>query len=224
MKLASPITPATLLRSIAERARWKSTFVADVSVFGGVLAVLYAVFLAGRDWFAPFTPVAHISTDPRVLPLYAAYSLVRIAIAYFLSLLFALGYGFAAAKSKRAATVLLPLLDILQSIPVLSFLPGVMLAMVALFPRRQLGLELGSILLIFTGQAWNIAFSFYASLKAIPRELDEAARLYRFSAWQRFVELELALRDDGTRLEFDDVRGGRLVFPVGVRNVCPRHA
>ncbi len=191
MKIASPITPATLLRSITERARWKSTFLADVSVFGGMLALLYAVFLAGRDWLAPFTPVAHISTSPRMLPLYAAYSLVRIAIAYFLSLLFALGYGFAAAKSRRAASVLLPLLDILQSIPVLSFLPGVMLAMVALFPRRQLGLELGSILLIFTGQAWNIAFSFYASLKAIPRELNEAAQLYRFSSWQRFIELEL---------------------------------
>jgi NitT/TauT family transport system permease protein len=140
---------------------------------------------------APFTPVAHISSSPSALPLYAMYSFVRIAIAYILSLLFALGYGLAAAKSERAAKILLPLLDILQSIPVLSFLPGVMLAMVALFPRRQLGLELGSILLIFTGQAWNIAFSFYASVKGIPRELDEAARLYRFSAWQRFTELEL---------------------------------
>jgi NitT/TauT family transport system permease protein len=135
--------------------------------------------------------VANISASPRALPLYAAYSLVRIAIAYALSMLFALAYGVAAAKSERAAKIMLPLLDILQSIPVLSFLPGVMLAMVALFPGRQLGLELGSILLIFTGQAWNIAFSFYASLKGIPRELDEAARLYRFGKWQRFSELEL---------------------------------
>ena len=82
-------------------------------------------------------------------------------------------------------------LDILQSIPVLSFLPGVMLAMVALFPTRQLGVEFGAILLIFTGQVWNMAFSFYASLKSIPRELREAARIYGFGAWQRFVELEL---------------------------------
>ncbi|HXR09590.1 MAG TPA: ABC transporter permease subunit, partial [Candidatus Acidoferrales bacterium] len=164
---------------------------ADASVFAGLLAILYALFASGRIWFAPFTPVANISSSPRALPLYAAYSFVRIAIAYVLALLFALGYGFAAAKSERAAKILLPLLDILQSIPVLSFLPGVMLAMVALFPRSQLGLELGSILLIFTGQAWNIAFSFYASLKGIPRELDEAARLYRFSVWQRFTELEL---------------------------------
>src|SRR5260221_1652054 len=191
MKIASPIHHQTILRAITERTRWKSSFIADISVFAGILAILYALFVSGRIWFAPFTPVARISSSPRVLPLYAAYSLVRIAIAYVLSLLFALSYGFAAAKSERAARVMLPLLDILQSIPVLSFLPGVMLAMVSLLPRRQLGLELGSAVLIFTGQAWNIAFSFYASLKAIPRELDEAARLYRCSAWQGLVALEL---------------------------------
>jgi NitT/TauT family transport system permease protein len=192
MKIEPILSYQSVLRGISERTKWKSTFVADVSVFAGLLAILYALFASGRIWFAPFTPVANISSSPRALPLYAAYSLVRIAIAYVLSLLFALGYGLAAAKSARAAKILLPLLDILQSIPVLSFLPGVMLAMVALFPGRQLGLELGSILLIFTGQAWNIAFSFYASLKGIPRELDEAARLYRFSEWQRFTELELS--------------------------------
>jgi len=86
---------------------------------------------------------------------------------------------------------MIALLDVLQSIPVLSFLPGVMLAMVALFPTRQLGLEFGAILLIFTGQVWNMAFSFYASLRSIPRELREAARIYGFGGWQRFVQLEL---------------------------------
>ena len=180
-----------ILRAISERTRWKTSFVADVAVFGGILGILYALVVSGRIWLSPFTPVANISSSPRDLPLYAAYSLVRITIAYILALLFALAYGFAAAKSDRAAKILLPLLDILQSIPVLSFLPGVMLAMVALFPGRQIGLELGSVLLIFTGQAWNIAFSFYASMKGIPRELDEAARLYRFSRWQRFSEIEL---------------------------------
>ena len=85
----------------------------------------------------------------------------------------------------------IPLLDILQSIPVLSFLPGVMLAMVAIFPHKQIGVELGSILLIFTGQVWNIAFSFYSSLKGDPREMREAAIIYRFSQWQKFVELDL---------------------------------
>jgi NitT/TauT family transport system permease protein len=119
------------------------------------------------------------------------YSLVRILVAYAISLVFALAYGYVAAKSKRAELVLIPLLDILQSIPVLSFLPGVMLAMVALFPSRQLGVELGSIILIFTGQVWNIAFSFYSSLKTVPRDLREAAIIYRFSRWQRFLELDL---------------------------------
>jgi NitT/TauT family transport system permease protein len=191
MKLQPALHYQSILRTITERTRWKSSLVADVAVFAGLLAILYVLFASGRIWFAPFTPVANISSSPRALPLYAAYSTARIAIAYLLALLFALPYGLAAAKSERAAKIMLPLLDILQSIPVLSFLPGVMLAMVALFPGRQLGLELGSILLIFTGQAWNIAFSFYASLKGIPRELDEAARVYRFSEWQRFSELEV---------------------------------
>ncbi len=163
----------------------------DLAIFAALLGTLYVLFSLGRQWLGPFTPAATISLDPRALPRYAAYSLARIAIAYLLSLGLALGYGYAAARSTRAERWLLPLLDILQSIPVLSFLPGVMLAMVVLFPRRQLGLELGSILLIVTGQAWNMAFSFYSSLKSIPRELDEAARLYRFSRWQRFTELEL---------------------------------
>src|ERR1700716_1963715 len=86
---------------------------------------------------------------------------------------------------------MIPLLDVLQSIPVLSFLPGVMLAMVALFPGRQLGVELGAILLIFTGQVWNMAFSFYASLKSIPKDMREAAKVYGFSWWQRFIQMEL---------------------------------
>jgi NitT/TauT family transport system permease protein len=86
---------------------------------------------------------------------------------------------------------MIALLDILQSIPVLSFLPGVMLSMIALFPSHQLGVELGSILLIFTGQVWNMAFSFYTSLKSMPRELGEAARIYRFGRLQRFLQLEL---------------------------------
>ncbi len=170
---------------------WAGAFLIDVAVFLFVFAAIYGVYAIGHIWFAPAAPQAQISQNPRMLPLYAFYSLVRIALAYVTSLIFALVYGYAAAHSRRAEAVLVPLLDILQSIPVLSFLPGVMLAMVALFPHRQLGVELGSILLIFTGQVWNMAFSFYSSLKTIPRELNEAARIYRFGRWQRFVELDL---------------------------------
>jgi len=172
-------------------SRWAWAFLIDIAVFLLVISAIYGVYALGHLWLAPVTPESHISQNPRILPLYSFYSLMRIAIAYALSLVFALSYGYLAARSRRAEVVLIPLLDILQSIPVLSFLPAVMLAMVALFPHRQLGVELGSILLIFTGQVWNMAFSFYSSLKTIPRELREVARIYRFSRWQRFVELDL---------------------------------
>ncbi|HTP69777.1 MAG TPA: ABC transporter permease subunit [Dongiaceae bacterium] len=172
-------------------ARWAYASLIDVGVFVAVFALIFGMYSIGRSWMGPIRAEAEISQNPSSLPLYALYSLVRILIAYGISLVFALAYGYAAARSRRAELVLIPLLDILQSIPVLSFLPGVMLAMVALFPSRQLGVELGSIILIFTGQVWNIAFSFYSSLKTIPRDLREAAIIYRFSKWQRFSELDL---------------------------------
>ncbi|HUH63188.1 MAG TPA: ABC transporter permease subunit, partial [Terracidiphilus sp.] len=124
-------------------------------------------------------------------PVYAFNSIFRIAIAYVLSLIFAITYGYTAAYNPRIEAWMIALLDILQSIPVLSFLPPVVLAMVALIPGHQLGIELGVILLIFTGQVWNLAFSFYTSIKAIPREMIEASRIYRFSAWQRFWQIEM---------------------------------
>ena len=184
----TPIPPA---QQRPAGSRWSFAFLIDITIFLFIFAAIYGVYAIGRSWLGPVTAQAHISQDPRILPLYALYSLVRIGVAYALSLLFALAYGYIAAKSRRAEVVMVPLLDILQSIPVLSFLPGVMLAMVAIFPHSQIGVELGSILLIFTGQVWNIAFSFYSSLKTQPRELREAAIIYRFSGWQRFVELDL---------------------------------
>jgi NitT/TauT family transport system permease protein len=163
----------------------------DLLMLAGVLALFYGIIAAARSWLGPFTPVVEIHRDPRYLPIYAGYSLLRIGLAYVLSLLFTLIYGYVAAGNPRAEKFMIPLLDVLQSIPVLSFLPGVMLAMVGLFPSRQLGVEMGAILLIFTGQVWNMAFSFYSSLKTIPRDMREAATIYRFSWWQRFVNLEL---------------------------------
>src|SRR5579863_10108972 len=150
----------------------------DVIMFAAGIAMFYGVVIVGRTWFGPFTPSVEISRSPWALPAYAGYSLLRIAIAYLLSLTFTLVYGYVAAYNPRAERFMIPLLDVLQSIPVLSFLPGVMLAMVALFPGRQLGVEAGAILLIFTGQVWNMAFSFYASLKSIPKEMREAAKIY----------------------------------------------
>jgi NitT/TauT family transport system permease protein len=183
------MTTSTLTSTdLRERARSR---LIDLLVFGLILACFYGLLTIAGSWLGPITPAAEISRSPRALPAYAAYSLLRIATAYALSLAFTLVYGYIAAYNSKAERVLIPLLDVLQSIPVLSFLPGVMLAMVALFPRRQFGVECGSILLIFTGQVWNMAFSFYSSLKSIPRELREAARVYRFSWWQRFTQLEL---------------------------------
>src|SRR3984957_4025636 len=161
----------------------------DVLMFAAAIAMFYGVLVVARSWLGPFTPSVEISQSPLALPAYAGLSLLRISLAYVLSLAFTLVYGYVAAYNPKAERFMIPLLDVLQSIPVLSFLPGVMLAMVALFPSRQLGVELGAILLIFTGQVWNMAFSFYASLKSIPKEMREAAKVYGFSWWQRFIEM-----------------------------------
>jgi len=171
--------------------RFEASHIPDLLMFAAGLAIFYGVAFVGRTWLGPLTTEVEISRSPLALPVYAGYSLLRITVAYFFSLTFTLVYGYVAAYNPRAEKFMIPLLDVLQSIPVLSFLPGVMLAMVALFPGRQLGVECGAILLIFTGQVWNMAFSFYASLKSIPREMREAARIYRFSWWQRFTEMEL---------------------------------
>jgi len=171
--------------------RVEISYLPDLLMFAAALAVFYAVLEVGRTWLGPFTPEVEISRSPWALPAYAGYSLLRISIAYALSLAFTLVYGYVAAYNPKAERFMIPLLDVLQSIPVLSFLPGIMLAMVALFPGRQLGVEAGAILLIFTGQVWNMAFSFYASLKSIPKEMREAAKVYGFSRWQRFIEMEL---------------------------------
>ncbi|MCL6562215.1 MAG: ABC transporter permease subunit [Firmicutes bacterium] len=125
------------------------------------------------------------------LPLYALYSWLRMAAAYCLSLLFALVYAYLAAFHRRAERVLIPVLDILQSIPVLSFLPVVLEAFIALFPGSRLGVNLAAIILIFTGQVWNMVFSLYHGFITIPRDLRESALSLRLSAWQRFRALEL---------------------------------
>ncbi len=179
----------TLARSQALRRTWPFVLDLVVAVIG--LAFFYGIVRIGHYWFGHPVPAIEISLSPRALPLYAFYSVVRISLAYFLSLAFAIGYGYLAAYNKRLEALMLAALDILQSIPVLSFLPGVMLAMVALFPTRQIGVELGAILLIFTGAVWNMAFSFYSSLRSIPKELREATEIYSFSRVQRLLQLEL---------------------------------
>jgi NitT/TauT family transport system permease protein len=168
-----------------------STWLVDGMVIVTIVAVVYGIVVAASRWAAPLTPSTRIDLSPRALPLYAGLSTLRMAIAYLLSLVFSLIYARIAVASRAAERVMMPLLDILQSIPILSFLPGVVLGLVALFPRSNIGLELAAILLIFTSQAWNMAFSFHQSLLTIPKELREAATVYRLNIWTRFTRLEL---------------------------------
>ncbi|HEX5180011.1 MAG TPA: ABC transporter permease subunit [Gemmatimonadaceae bacterium] len=156
-----------------------------------VAAVTFGVTRAAAEWRAPLSPGFRISLSPAKLPYYAALSTLRMVLAYIVSLVFSLAYARFAASSKAAERVMLPLLDILQSIPILSFMPGVVLGLVALFPGRTLGLELAAVILIFTSQAWNLAFSFHQSLITIPSELTEAARIYRLGFWRKFTRLEV---------------------------------
>jgi len=163
----------------------------DLPILLAALALFYAILSMTHYWMTPAGAPMEIRLEPSALPRYAMFSVLRIAAAYVVSLAFTLVYGYVAAYNARAEKFMVPLLDTLQSIPVLSFLPGVMVAMVALFPTKQLGVELGSILLIFTGQVWNMTFSFYSSLKSIPREMREVAEIYHWSWWQRFTQMEL---------------------------------
>jgi len=178
-----------LARTLVMVRTWP--FVLDLGVAFCGLALFFAVLHIARYWLGTPEPVVPISHSAGALPLYAFYSIFRIGIAYLLSLTFAIAYGYTAVRMPRLEAWMIAVLDVLQSIPVLSFLPPVVLAMVSMIPNRQFGIELGVILLILTGQVWNLAFSFYSSLKSIPREMHEAARIFRYSAWQRFWQLEM---------------------------------
>jgi len=162
----------------------------DFILLIGLVGVVFGLLSLAGEW-RTLHPHVEIDLSPRALPLYAFYSLSRGLLAYALSLLFTLTYGYWAAKDAMAERVLVPLLDILQSIPVLGFMPGLVLALVALFPRSNAGLELASVIMIFTGQAWNMTFSFYHSLRSIPKDQIEAATVYRFDWWQRLKWVEL---------------------------------
>lgn len=167
---------------------------ADFALSLGVLTLLYFVARIGSQSLVKFSPpevIPTISLDPHNLPNYAARSTLRMFVALACSTLFTFVYGYAAARSRRAERVLIPLLDILQSVPVLGFLSVTVTAFIALFRGSLLGLEAASIFAIFTGQAWNMTFSFYQSLRTVPAELDEMATLYRLSRWERFTRLEL---------------------------------
>jgi len=161
----------------------------DGLILLGLAALLYVgvrlAFAAPQSIAGPT-----ISTSARALPWYALLSVGRMTIAYFLSLVFSLAYGYASARHRAANRVLLPLLDVLQSVPILSFLPVVLLGLSSVLPV-SIAAELAAIVLIFTSQAWNMTFSFYQSMTTMPGDLQEAASVFRFDPWLRLKTLEL---------------------------------
>src|SRR5512143_2579469 len=166
----------------------------------GLIILIIAVLLYLGTRLAINAPASvsgpTIDLSARALPWYAFLSTGRMLIAYLLSLLFTLAYGYAAARNRTAERVLMPLLDILQSVPILSFLPVVLLSLTAVLPE-SLAAELAAIVLIFTSQVWNMTFSFYQSLTTIPTELREAAAIFRLNPWLRFKTMELPFGANG---------------------------
>jgi len=156
-----------------------------------LLVILCLVALGLRAAFnAPaYTKGPVISLQPDTLPWYALYSVLRMGAAYVLSIIFTLVYGYVAAMNRRNEQVMIPLLDVLQSVPILSFLPVVLLSLSAFIPAG-LATEIAAVILIFTSQAWNLTFAFYQSLKTVPKELKEASSIFQFNAWQRFKTLD----------------------------------
>jgi NitT/TauT family transport system permease protein len=164
----------------------------DLIALAGIMAVLTAVAQSYHGISAPLPapnePV--VSLDYANLPYYALRTTLRMFAALIASLVFTFTYATLAAKSRRAEMVLIPILDILQSVPVLGFLSFTVTFFLGLFPGNTLGAELAAIFAVFTAQAWNMAFSFYQSLRTVPRDLDEVSRGFRLTGWQKFWQLE----------------------------------
>ena len=164
----------------------------DVLALAGILAVFAAVARAFHGISAPL-PLGEqpgVSLDYALLPYYALRTTLRMFAALLFSLIFTFTYATLAAKSRRLEMVLIPVLDILQSVPILGFLSFTVTFFLGLFPGHELGAECAAVFAIFTSQAWNMAFSFYLSLRTVPKDLDEVARAYRFTGWQKFWQLE----------------------------------
>jgi len=157
------------------------------------LGVLALIAWGGSAMSVPYEigqPLT-ISLDPWALPAYALRTVLRMAWALVASLVFSLAYAALAAKNRQAEKILIPLLDVLQSVPILGFLSITVTGFIAMFPGRLLGVECAAVFAIFTSQAWNMTFSIYQSLRTVPGELIEAARMYHLSPWRRFWRLEV---------------------------------
>src|SRR5271169_190506 len=177
--------PYVFLRELA--SRW------DILAFIVVIGLIAFLGETARGLFEPLAEleITPLSLDPTHLPEYAARTTFRMLAALFFSLVFTLTYATWAAKSERAGRLLVPILDILQSVPILGFISITSVFFLSLAPGRVLGAEFAAIFAIFTSQAWNMAFSFYQSLRTVPTELTEAAESFHLSPWMRFWRLEV---------------------------------
>ena len=182
------VTPTFPSRETLTRLRFRPL---DVAVGIVVLLGVYLLVRVGAGARAPANASRSIDLAPSNLPYYAARSLLRMFIALFLSYAFSLAYAYVAARSRRARRVMVPALDILQSVPVLGFLAVTVTFFTALFPGSELGLECAAIFAVFTSQAWNITFSFYHSLISQSAEFDEASKLMGLSRWKRFWAVDV---------------------------------
>jgi NitT/TauT family transport system permease protein len=177
--------------AVAFLDRSRRVNLADLLVLLGVGGIFLGITRVAHEWESTLRPAVHIDLSPLALPRYAFYSLSRGLLAYALSLAFTLVYGYWAAKDRLAERILIPLLDILQSIPILGFMPGLVLTLIAVFPRTNVGLELAAVIMMFTGQVWNMTFSYHHSLRAVPQDLQEVATVFRYSWWERLKWVEL---------------------------------
>ena len=189
--LSSDRLNAGLLARFARRELAPNRYDVIAMLLIGALAVL--VVHGARQMNLPVSALhtTPVVLDPARLPEYALRSTLRMFAAIFFSLIFTFVVATLAAKSRKAELVIIPMLDIGQSIPIISFLAFTLTFFLNLFPGRLLGVELAAIFLVFASQAWNMAFSFYQSMRTLPGDLDEACRQFGLSPWQRFVKLEL---------------------------------
>jgi NitT/TauT family transport system permease protein len=184
--MLSPFVAFTSLGRKALPNQW------DLAALGIVLAIFIAVAQGSHGLTAPLPPAEApaMELDYWQLPYYGLRTTLRMFAAIAASLVFTLAYATLAAKSKRAEQILIPLLDVLQSVPILGFLSFTVTFFLGLFPGSTLGAEFAAIFAIFTSQAWNMAFSFYQSLRTVPKDLEEVATGFGLSPWQRFWQLE----------------------------------
>jgi len=174
------------------RRRW-----VDLLVIAALAGIVMGLVLVAREWTVVQRPLVEIDLSPWALPKYAILSFARAAAAFAISAGFTLVVAYWAARDPLAERFLIPILDILQSVPLLAFMPVILLAMVSLFRTNNIGIELSAVILIVTCQAWNMAFSFYQSLKTVPKELDEVSRGYGMSWSQRLRWVELPFATPG---------------------------